>query len=143
MPLPNRSEERRRYPRAEVAASAIILASDRYGGTCLVENLSAGGALLAGDCPVRVGDSLKVVLQLARQKPLILSAAVVYVRDLAGERTFAVAFKDLPSAIEDRLQDFALAHLERGVALAPNEPTQGGRTEAPEPPCEESSAESR
>ncbi|MBI5479920.1 MAG: PilZ domain-containing protein [Deltaproteobacteria bacterium] len=109
-----RQDERRRHPRSEVVATAVVLATNKYAGHYLVENLSAGGALLVGDAELEPGERLKMLLQLPGRKPISLSAEVVrrQVND-AQECLFAVAFRHLSAGIEDTIQQVVLATLER------------------------------
>lgn len=107
-------DERRRHPRSEVVGTALVLAANKYSGLYLVENLSAGGALLVGEARLQPGERLKVVLQLPGRKPISVSAEVLrrQVND-AQECLFAVAFQHLSPDIEDTIQQVVLATLER------------------------------
>lgn len=106
--------ERRWHPRSAVVATAVVLTAKKYAGQYLVENLSAGGALLVGDARLEPGERLKMLLHLPGQKPISLSAEVIrrQVND-AQECLFAVAFRHLSPGIEDTIQQVVLAMLER------------------------------
>jgi hypothetical protein len=85
--------ERRRESRSLVSATAVLFNDRRYLGTCLVENLSAGGALLIGEYPLEASNSLELLLQTAGRAPLRLSAEVVRrQRREDGTHQFAVHF---------------------------------------------------
>ena len=69
---------RRQHPRAEVAATALVIGRAYCAGPYLVENLSAGGALIMGEPRLSVGERVSLVLHLSgREKPFRLSAEVI------------------------------------------------------------------
>lgn len=104
--------ERRQHPRSEVAATAVVLTANGYSGQYLVENLSAGGALLVGDARLQPGERLKVLLHLPGQ-PMRISAEVLRRQGYGAEEClFPVAFRDLSPEVEDTLQEVVLATLE-------------------------------
>lgn len=110
-----RNPERRRHPRSGgVTATAVVLAENRYAGAFVVEDLSAGGALLIGDPRLDLGEYVNILLQLEGKRPLHLWAEVVrhQVRE-AGEHLFAVAFRNMRATEEDRIQGAVLSALER------------------------------
>jgi CheY-like chemotaxis protein len=106
--------ERRRHPRSEVVASATVLAASGYAGSFLVENLSAGGALLTGDPRVELGERVTMLLHLPSRQPIRLTAEIIRreVRE-SQERAYAVAFRQISPADEDAIQDLVLHTLER------------------------------
>jgi c-di-GMP-binding flagellar brake protein YcgR len=110
--------ERRRHPRAAIAASAIVLAGSKFAGTFVVENLSAGGALLVGDPIVGIGQRIKVILTLITKPPVSLVAQLLRteVRD-TGEKVFVVEFRNVPAATQDRIQRAVLAALEQKTVV--------------------------
>lgn len=108
-----RQDERRRSPRSEVPASAVVLAGGRCGGRYRVENLSAGGALLVGDGRVRPGERVTMFLELPGLKPIRLGAEVLRRQGEAGDARVAVAFRQLAPGVEDTIQRVVLASLER------------------------------
>ena len=106
--------DRRQRPRSEVPASAVLLAHGRSSGLYVVENLSAGGALLVGDGRLRPGERVTMLLQLPGLQPIRLHAEVL--RQHAGEAgaaRLAVAFRNLAPRVEDTIQQVVLASLER------------------------------
>lgn len=115
-------DERRRHQRGEVLATAVVLASDGSSGVYLVKNLSAGGALLLGDARWNEGERVTVLLQLPGRKPLSLHAEVLRRRlSDAQELLFAIAFKQVPSELEDDLQKVVRAALENQREAPPHE----------------------
>src|SRR5579859_4289588 len=94
-------EERRLYARVAVVGSAIVLASGRYVGTYLLENLSASGALLVGDTTLTVGDQVRLLLQLYGQsRRFVLEASVVRHATEGAQGVFAVQFQSVPSSLQ-------------------------------------------
>ncbi|MFH0899764.1 MAG: PilZ domain-containing protein [Pseudomonadota bacterium] len=109
--LPRR--ERRKHPRCEVVASAIVLTRCRFAGTFVVQDLSAGGALLIGDPRLEQGERIRLLLQLPGMKGIGLSAEVVRTEDRGREHSFAVAFRQPSAPAEDAIQEIVLSTLER------------------------------
>lgn len=110
-----RQVERRRYPRSRgVVATAVVLAEGTYAGAFVVEDLSAGGALLIGDPRLERGKHVKVLLQLEGRRHITLSAEVVrhQVRE-SGDHLFAVAFRNVEAAAEGWIQGAVLSALKR------------------------------
>ena len=94
--------------------TAVVLAANRYSGLYLVENLSAGGALLVGDA-LSPGERIRLLLHLPGLKPMSISAEVLRRQDSdAGQCLVAVAFRDLSPKFEDTIQDVVLATLSIG-----------------------------
>lgn len=105
--------ERRSRPRTEVPASAVLLAGGRSSGRYVVENLSAGGALLLGEGRLRPGERVTMLLQLSGLKPIRLHAEVVRQEGgEAGAARLAVAFRHLAPSVEDVIHRVVLATLE-------------------------------
>jgi len=120
------SGDRRREPRCEVAATATVLAAgSRCLGTYVVENLSAGGALLAGDAALAVGGRVRLLLHLPRRRPIGLTADVLRRDGDPPARRFAVAFRNLTPLMQDAIQRFVLISLQRRRDAAA-EPGAGG-----------------
>lgn len=121
-PVAGRADERRRYERRAVVASAAVLTDTKYVGTYLVENLSAGGALLVGDARLEVGERVQVLLHLPGKEPVHLVAKIVRQQvNGAAEHRFAVAFHELSSAIGNQHQQVVLATLNRPPDTTPSE----------------------
>jgi len=103
----------RRHPRAELAATAVVLTATRYVGTYLVRNLSAGGALFVGDALLAVGERIRILLRIAGLPPISLEAEIVRTEHREfGERFFAAVFRSVPAPVEDTLQRLVTRHLE-------------------------------
>lgn len=108
---------RRRFPRAQMAAPAfLVLDGGRTSGPFLVENLSAGGALLTGDAAIAPGTTVTVQLRLRDAAPIAVAGRVVReVPQSSGQRdrfSFAVRFRDVSANDEDRIQSAVLASIE-------------------------------
>lgn len=104
--------DRRRYQRTPAALSAVVF--DRRGAplACLVENLSAGGALLCADAPLQADGPVRVRLRVTMQRDLTITARVVRCYPCnEGKHRFAVAFSHLPPLVEDMVQTLALRAL--------------------------------
>ena len=110
-------QDRRCFPRARVAATAIALVGGRYVGAYVVRNLSAGGADMLGDNNLAIGQVVQILLRVGKQFSQSIEAEVVRRKQLpSGEQSFAVAFGNLAPDVEDSLQNLAVFALERGVA---------------------------
>jgi CheY-like chemotaxis protein len=108
---------RRGHPRVEVMATAVVLTARRYAGHYLVENLSAGGALLIGEPGLEPGERVEVLLQLPGREPMALSAEILRRQvNGCGQHLSAVAFRDLAPGAEDAIQETILEALERSNA---------------------------
>lgn len=111
--------DRRRHPRGDVAATAIVMtvAKARYVGTYLARNLSAGGALLIGDAQLTVGERVKILLQANGLSAVALTAKVVSQQfEASGERIFAIAFADVPAEVEGTIAPVVASSLEQAQA---------------------------
>jgi CheY-like chemotaxis protein len=101
-------QDRRKDLRREIAATAIVLtvSKARYVGTYLARNLSAGGTLLIGDTHLKVGERVKVLLQVQGLSAMALTAKVVSQQfEASGEAVFAIAFLDVPPEVEKSIAD--------------------------------------
>lgn len=109
-----RQDERRGYPRIEVVASAAVLTVNGYAGSFLVDDLSAGGALLIGDPRLEIGEEVRLLLHLPGKKPISLSGEVIRCHPSESqEHLFAIAFRKVSPAVEDVLQQYVRAALGR------------------------------
>ncbi len=106
--------DRRRFPRSEILATAVVFSPDRLHGTYLVSHLSASGASLLGGPSLNVGASVRIMMQLPGKAPGSLPAKVIRrgEPEAAGTR-FGVAFTDLRPEDEDEIQQALLGELER------------------------------
>lgn len=105
-------QERRRFPRARVAGTAIALVGGRYVGSYLVRNLSAGGAYLVGDNNLAIGQVVQVLLRVGEQLQSLDAEVVRRERLPSDEQSFAMAFRNLSADVEDLLQNLALLAIE-------------------------------
>lgn len=109
--------DKRAFPRVSMVGSAIVSREAVYIGTYLLENLSAGGALLAGDTKLNVGDQVQVVLQLQfHARRFLLEAVVVRHASRGDQALFAVRFERLSPAVQQAIQDTVLSELVRKPA---------------------------
>ena len=110
-------QDRRCFPRARVAATAVALVGGRYVGAYVVRNLSAGGADMLGDNKLAIGQVVQILLRVGKQFSQSLEAEVVRRKQLpSGEQSFAVAFRNLTPDIGDSLQNLAVLAFESGMA---------------------------
>ena len=93
----DRIVERRQAERARVVGSAIVLTKDRYVGTFLLENVSADGALLAGDSEVSVGEQVRVMLQVHGSPRIGVRGKIARHAERDGQHVFALSFKAPPA----------------------------------------------
>jgi ActR/RegA family two-component response regulator len=121
--------ERRRHPRIGIAGHALACQGKTYVGQYLVEQLSAGGALLADGPDLPVGAALRVLLRWPRQLSVSLNCHVVRRQtDERGGVRLAVAFRSLPAFVEDQIHSAVLSAMEhKRDHASPSQP--------PERPC--------
>ena len=106
--------DKRAFPRVTMVGSAIVSRDAVYIGTYLLENLSAGGALLAGDTKLSVGDRVQVILELqffARR--FLLEAFVVRHASRGDQALFAIRFEGLAPETQAAIQDAVMSELVR------------------------------
>jgi len=121
---------KRRFTRARMGTSAFVLRrsdgdADRlpveedgveYLGPLVVENLSAGGALLLGGSGWRVGQRVEVELRLRRASPIRAPAVIVRIETHRTPVGFAVQFQDLPESVEESINEAVRKAIERTQA---------------------------
>jgi len=121
---------KRRFVRAHMGTHAYLMrrVDDSAGpisveqsveclGPLLVENLSAGGALLLGGAGFRIGQFVQVELPLQRRVVVCVRAVVVRIESHRTPGGVALQFVDVPRVIEDAIQHAvwaALRHKRRG-----------------------------
>jgi hypothetical protein len=115
MPMPDKTRRtRRRHPRADLAATAILFSDRRPMGPCLIEDLSAGGMRAVVGAPIRRGRVVSVLLDLPGKEPIMSFAQVArHEERRPGEHVLALSFLDLARPEHDRLQSVVagvLAH---------------------------------
>jgi CheY-like chemotaxis protein len=110
--------ERRRHPRAPIAASAVLLKGEQRLGSYRVINLSAGGLLLAGEAPPEGPETLRVSLRVGGDATL--KAQVALLRQAHAHRapSFALSFVDLDADAEDMIQNAVLEALEQATTAS-------------------------
>jgi hypothetical protein len=102
---PKRRRTRRRHPRADLPATAILFSDRRPLGPCLIEDLSASGVRAVTGAPMRRGRVISVLLDLPGKEPFMSFAQVTrHERRRPGEHVLALSFLDLPRADHDRIQ---------------------------------------
>ncbi len=106
------THERRRSPRAVVLGTATVLTDAGPKGPYILENLSAGGALLSGAEGFAVGTSVRLLLRLSGAT-YRLEGVVVRQHPLGGRETLAIAFQRTPAPVEQTIHGLVVAQLER------------------------------
>ena len=101
--------ERRSHERGRVAAIAIVWSEERGPIRYVVEDLSAGGALLSGGPELAVGERLTLGLHVAGVHLVDLRAEAIRHTPARGT---AVAFRDVRALDEDMIQQAVLGALE-------------------------------
>lgn len=110
--------DRRSRPRAELSSPCFLLLDGQPVGPFLVENLSAGGAMLTGGTSLPAGATVFLQLQLpGRRDPMSVAATVVRGPEATPRgASFAVEFRDLAPEDEDAIQSAVLEALEESRA---------------------------
>jgi CheY-like chemotaxis protein len=101
--------ERRSHERGRIAAIAIVWSQDRRPTRYVVEDLSAGGALLSGGPELALGENLALSLHVAGVHLVDVRADVI--RHAPAKGT-AVAFRNVHALDEDMIQQAVLGALE-------------------------------
>jgi CheY-like chemotaxis protein len=109
---PPHNDNRRRYSRREVLATAMVFSPQKMHGNFLVRDLSAGGASLVGHLEAPLGTKLTVMLQFPGKPPFPVAATVIRHDTHGAERT-AVIFSDLTAEHEDAIHETITEALER------------------------------
>jgi CheY-like chemotaxis protein len=113
---PERGSERRLSARVRVVGTAIVLTPERYVGTFLVENVSAEGALLAGDTLLSTGDQVRVLLQIHGAPRIGVRGKVKWRAERDGQHLFGLSFRPTAAA-KAFLQNSAMRIVEKSSAL--------------------------
>jgi CheY-like chemotaxis protein len=114
--------DRRRGRRATGIVGSATVAFRSTIATFIVGNLSSTGTLLVGTQQVLPGEAIEVFFDADgdRLTGLRVEAEVVRCEELAGGRwAIAVAFRTLPEAIADHIEELVEAAFERRRAAAP------------------------
>jgi hypothetical protein len=105
--------ERRAHRRSDIVATIVLDPGTPRATSYVVRNLSAGGALLAGEPVPSLGAQLRVVLNLRTGNQISLTAEVIRGQPLrTAAPTFAIAFRQTSADAEDLIQEAVLAELE-------------------------------
>ena len=112
--------EKRQHPRFAALSPALVVGDSGVTSHCLVEDLSAGGALVSGGPTLNIGEAVRLLLQLPGRGPFSLDGKVVrQLNDSRWQRevAFGIAFSNRPpSAVESR--EATVAVLDQGQGLA-------------------------
>ncbi len=117
------NQERRSWPRAEAIARIYLVPGDAGAPIAYkARNLSAGGMLLAGGPALSMGRDLKLMLPL-RGRELVLHARVLRSdKDALGAPCAALAFRAVPTFVQDLIQNHVLGALADSPTPAPAVP---------------------
>lgn len=106
--------DRRSHGRSDLWATAVVLHRGRPVGRFVVQNLSAGGALLTGSHSLDVGRRVRVILRFSAQRMVAVWGRVVRRSpEAGGVVSLAIAFRHPTDATQDTIQEEALAGLLR------------------------------
>lgn len=113
------NQERRTWPRADAGAQVWIVPADAGAPIAYrALNLSAGGALLHEGPKLGAGRELKLLLPL-RGRDLVLHARVLRAEtDAGGRPRAALAFRAVPTFVQDLIQNHVLRVLAQQPAPA-------------------------
>lgn len=92
-------KERRRHPRGNVAASALLFSGEHWRGPYPVLDLSVGGARLGGPVEPAQDAWVRVLLRLPGHADLTLAAKIVWEEPAGG--AFALSFLEVTPEDED------------------------------------------
>lgn len=106
---PTVSSERRRHPRAQLAAAASVTTDVGDSAPASVRDISVGGASLVSKRPLPLGSTVDIHVTSGRLRGVRLRAEVVQSKPDTGQ--VGVRFSDAPSFIESLIQDTVLAEL--------------------------------
>jgi hypothetical protein len=95
-------------PRVKAHGRAVVNLNPFWAQAYRVDDLAAGGALLSGGPPLRVGRRIRLLLELEGMRALGVDALVV--RHTASHGV-ALRFIDLDPALEDLIHDVILSAL--------------------------------
>jgi len=110
-PKPRGATDRRREPRTRIAGTVVVCSGDRYVGTYLVENLSAGGALLVGSLKMQRGAPLRLLLCLPLGRRIALAGEFCRSDTNGANEASAVRFCDVPEQTRSLLREIVLTEL--------------------------------
>lgn len=112
MQLDTQISERRRHPRTLSHTEAVVktLAGIFHYD---VSNLSASGALLTGQPPLREGERVEVILRLPLYPEVRVHADVLRCIRVGGVAEIGLAFVHVDDRTEDHIQSALLSEIER------------------------------
>lgn len=113
---PTFGTDRRFHGRSDLLATAVVVHRDRPVGRFVVQNLSAGGALLTGSRPLPVGRRVRVLIRFSAQRTVAVWGKVVRRSpEAGGVVSMAVSFRHPTDTTQDAIQQEALAALLRAA----------------------------
>ncbi len=105
--------EKRMYPRVEAAAAAFVCSSQKFVGAYLVENISAGGALLVGSEALAAEKEILILLQLPGHQHLNLWGEITHFgRRDENEYSFGISFVKVSPKMAESIRHVMLSFLE-------------------------------
>lgn len=106
--------ERRSHSRGDLPITAVLFKRNATLGRFVVQNLSAGGALLTGQHDVDVDERVRVVLPLPGREPLVLSGRVVRRASAPNQLcVLGVEFEHRSPRTEDEIQEALVTEIQR------------------------------
>jgi len=109
--------ERRRNQRVKIKVAAFVLKDGKLHGSYHIENLSVGGVKLVGRAPIRKGESVEVLLQLAGRPSLRIPSRGVHCEGPAPfEYSIGLEFDHGSQDTKNVLQEVVVSELERSGA---------------------------
>ncbi len=106
--------DRRRHRRTDVPLTAVLFRRDAALGRFVVQNLSAGGALLTGRRDVSADERVRVVLPFPGREPLVLDGRVARRASAPNQLVaLAIEFRHRSPRTEDAIQEALVSELDR------------------------------
>lgn len=109
------SRERRLHPRVQIGGVALMRVRDERLREYIIENLSAGGALIAGEGSEDwLNAQAHLTLSFPGIRPIQVTGRVARVQTSAeGHTSIALKFEYVPAYVQDRIQSIVLRELGR------------------------------
>jgi hypothetical protein len=105
--------ERREHPRVHFCADAEVSQDGRTLGPAVIQNLSEGGAMLAGNCQPDVGSIIQVRVTSGRLVGAWLRGEVRWALLEAGQVKFGILILPEETRVARLIQEVVLDELER------------------------------
>lgn len=87
------------------ANAVVVVSQGEYVGTYVVEELSSGGALVVGRCPLAPGDRIEALLQTGRTMTVPIKGRIAQIQREAIAIVFVGLTASARRALEDLLHD--------------------------------------